>query len=114
MNTPVEIIGLVRDSTLLGAAVLYLDRSGEIAFFVREKGKGYGSKLLKAIENVAREKGLRKVWARVLKNNHKAIRAFLKNGYKIVKTTREKHVNSTVFLIYFEKKLNLRNSGGFK
>lgn len=77
----VEVRGLASEGTLWGAAVLYLNKEGEIAFFTREKNRGLGTKLLALIEEVAWDKGLLSVWAWVLKENGIAQRAFEKRGF---------------------------------
>lgn len=77
----VEVRCLLENNVLLGAVILYLSKSGEIAFFVKDRKKGVGSKLLGAIEKVAVEKELNSIWAWVLTTNLAARKAFLKNGY---------------------------------
>ncbi len=66
---------------LLGATILYLDREGEIAFFVKQPNTGLGSHLLMIIQEVACQKGLNSIWAWVLRDNAIACRAFEKNGF---------------------------------
>lgn len=86
----IEIRGLVQNNVLLGVVILYLNRNGEIAFFVREPNQGIGSRLLQIIQNVARGKGLQSVWAWVLHDNLIAQRVFEKNGFvKIGMSERE-------------------------
>ncbi|MBI3399381.1 MAG: GNAT family N-acetyltransferase [Deltaproteobacteria bacterium] len=77
----VEIRGIVRDDVLLGVAILYLHRDGEVAFFVKDKNKGTGSKLLKIIEVVSIEKKIKLIWGWVLKDNLIAQRVFEKSGF---------------------------------
>ncbi|MBI4690946.1 MAG: GNAT family N-acetyltransferase [Nitrospirae bacterium] len=77
----IEVRGIVQDGILLGAAILYLSRDGEIAFFVEDQNRGIGGSLLEMIEKVAGDKGLKSVWAWVLKDNLIAQRVFEKNGY---------------------------------
>jgi len=72
---------LVRGDTLLGAAVLYLHREGEIAFFTSEPGRGVGGRLLRAMEQTARERGLRCIWGWVLEGNTRALKVFEKSGF---------------------------------
>ena len=78
---PVEIRGMARGDTLEGVALLYLKREGEVAFFARSPGQGTGSRLLRIIEQAARQRGLASIWAWVRKENEIAQRAFEKNGY---------------------------------
>lgn len=87
----IEISGLVRGRSLLGAVVLYLGNGGEIAFFARHPNEGIGSKLLEAIESVAREQKLSEVWAWVLSDNTIARRAFMKNGYRLDAESERTH-----------------------
>lgn len=77
----VEIRGIVKEHGLFGVVILYLDKGGEVSFFVKRKGEGIGSKLLQIIEGVAKEKGLTRIWAYVLKENEIARHVFEKNGY---------------------------------
>lgn len=77
----IETRGIVQESTLMGVAILYLKRNGEIAFFAKHQNQGIGAKLLKIIERVAKEKNLHSVWAWVLCDNVAAKRTFQKNGY---------------------------------
>ncbi len=66
---------------MLGVAILYIDKGGEIAFFVRDQNRGFGSRLLNAIEMAATGRGLKNVWAWVLDDNYIAQRVFEKSGY---------------------------------
>lgn len=77
----IEVRALVRGGAFLGAAVLYLARDGEIAVFVEEPGRGLGTRLLRNIEEVARQRGVPRVWAWVLQDNVRAQRAFEKRGF---------------------------------
>lgn len=78
----IEVMGLAEGNTLLGAVILYLDRNGEIAFFVREKNKGVGSRLLDLIEYMAKQKKMQSIWSWVLKDNLIAQRVFEKHGFE--------------------------------
>ena len=81
LNNHIEIRGLIQNDILLGATILYLDREGEIAFFVKQPNTGIGSNLLMIIQEVAHQKGLNSVWAWVLRDNAIARRTFEKNGF---------------------------------
>ena len=50
---------------------------------VAEHGRGLGSMLLRHVEEEARRRGLQKVVLGVNRFNHKAIRAYRRNGYAI-------------------------------
>jgi GNAT superfamily N-acetyltransferase len=77
----IEIRCIVCRNELLGAAILYIRKNGEIAFFARDRNKGIGSRLLNILEEVAREKGIKTMWAWVLCDNMIAQRVFDKNGF---------------------------------
>lgn len=49
--------------------------------FVTEKGKGYGTKLMKFLLKEARKKGIRRINLSVHVNNRRAIRFFKKFGF---------------------------------
>lgn len=87
----IEIRGIAHGETLLGAAVLYLGKGGEIAFFTRNPSQGVGSRLLDAIEEAARNRKLSEVWAWVLSDNVAAQRVFVKNGYRLDKKAERTH-----------------------
>lgn len=77
----VEIRGVVDGGVLVGVVILYLGREGEVAFFVKDKNKGIGSRLLSIVEDVARKMNLPFIWAWVLKDNTIAKRVFEKSGF---------------------------------
>ncbi len=77
----IEIRGIVSDMLLLGVVVLYLNKDGEITFFVKNRNNGIGSKLLKKIETVAKQHSLHYVWSWVLESNHIAKHVFEKEGF---------------------------------
>jgi ribosomal protein S18 acetylase RimI-like enzyme len=82
-NENVEIVGVVKGDALVGVAILYIYRAGEIAFFVRTPNHGTGSYLLKIVERIARDRGIMNIWAWVLDENIAAQRTFVKAGYAI-------------------------------
>ena len=104
-NDDVEVRGFVQNNILLGVAILYLNRGGEVAFFAKEQQKGIGSKLLKIIEEVAREKKLKGVWAWVLSANTIAQKSFMKNGYLLEQKTERKFNDKDVEGFIFRKNL---------
>jgi GNAT superfamily N-acetyltransferase len=87
----IEVRCLVDRDVLIGCVILYLNRGGEVALFVKERGKGLATPLLHAVEEVARNKGRDDIWAWVLLGNEPAKRAFLKAGYVLDATTEKVH-----------------------
>jgi len=100
----IEIRGFVQDNLLLGVVILYLNRDSEIAFFVKYPKKGIGSKLLKIIEKVAKEKNLKSIWAWVRKDNLIAQHVFEKNGF-VKEGISKKRYNTVIKLGIKYKKL---------
>lgn len=92
----VEIRCLIEDNVLTGAAILYLNKKGEVAFFVKNRNRGVGSQLLKVIEEVAKGKKLNSLWAWVMSSNLAAQKTFIKNGYLLEGET-EKRFRDKVF-----------------
>jgi len=105
-DNQIEVRGLVQDDIFLGAVVLYLNREGEIALFVRDRHQGIGTKLLKIVEQVAEEKKLGCVWASVLLDNQKAQRVFRKNGYTMEGQSSRFYAGEGKPGIIFRKKLS--------
>lgn len=101
----IEIKGFVEGNTLLGAAILYLNRGGEIAVFVKDIKKGIGSKLLNAIEQAAIARNLSSIWAWVLSSNLKAQKVFARNGYILEDETERSYNSKIVRGFVFRKKL---------
>lgn len=91
----IEIRALAEDNILLGVVILYQNKEGEISFFVKAPSKGIGSRLLNIIEEVARKKNLRSIWAWVLKENLIAQKVFEKKGF-IREGTSEKEYKGVV------------------
>jgi len=75
------VIVVTAGAELLGAAVLYLRRQGEVAFFARRPRRGIGSALLRALEGEARARGLGSIWGWALEDNAAARGAFEKCGF---------------------------------
>jgi GNAT superfamily N-acetyltransferase len=102
----VEIRCIIDKDILIGAVILYLNKNGEIAFFARYKKKGIGSRMLKAIEEVAKENKLNSVWAWVLTTNVAAQKTFIKNGYIIEKKVARMYKDRNYNGIVLNKKLS--------
>jgi predicted acetyltransferase len=104
-GSDVETRGIVQDAILLGVAILYLNRGGEIAFFAKDRHQGIGTKLLKIIERVAKEKNLKSVWAWVLSDNLYAPRTFQKNGYLMEGESSRSYEGESKTGFIFRKKI---------
>jgi GNAT superfamily N-acetyltransferase len=104
-NSNVEIICAVEGERLLGAVVLYLDRGGEVAFFVRTPGKGLGSRLLAAADLLVKKNGTDRLWAWTMKENFPAQRAFEKAGYKVVGNELKKFGHNSFQGAVYSKKI---------
>jgi len=59
-RSDIEVRGIAKGPILLGVTILYLNQNGESAFFAKVQNQGLGTKLLKIIEEVAKEKKIRK------------------------------------------------------
>ncbi len=101
----IEVRGILQDSCLIGVAILYLHREGEIAFFAKHPNQGVGKKLLRIIEQVAKEKSLKSVWAWVLNDNLTAKRTFEKNGYTMLGQSQRFYEGESKLGIQFRKKI---------
>lgn len=75
------IRGITENDELLGAFVIYTDRENEIAFFVKDRDKGVGTRLLDIAQQAAREQGLASIWAWVMQTNVMAQHVFEKCGF---------------------------------
>jgi len=101
----VEIRCLIEDNVLTGAAILYLNKKGEVAFFVKNRNRGVGSQLLKVIEEVAKGKKLNSLWAWVMSSNLAAQKTFIKNGYLLEGETEKRFKDKVFPGFVFRKKL---------
>jgi GNAT superfamily N-acetyltransferase len=101
----VEIRGIVQDTDLLGVAILYLDRQGEISIFAKTQHQGLGTRLLEVIEKVAKKRELHAVWAWVLTDNRAAQMTFKRNGYKMGRESSRVYKNQDRRGIIFRKEI---------
>lgn len=83
--------GVTADGYPVGAVGLkHIDlnsRTAEYFGYIGEKkywGKGIGSIMMKDIEFIAKKLGIRVIYLKVLNINHRALRLYLKRGYKDV------------------------------
>lgn len=100
-----EVRCLEEDGRLLGAAVLYPSREGEIAVFAATPGRGAGGTLLAQIETVARGRGLPSVRARVRADNPAGLAAFRRASYAEAGRGSESRDGAPVELVLFRKRL---------
>jgi len=69
-------VGRLQLNTIEEAQIRYMAVSDT------SQGMGYGSKIVKILENIAREKGSKKI---ILQSRENAVKFYEKNGYKIIK-----------------------------
>ena len=87
----VAIVGVVpgvSGEEIVAIAQYFLDpktQSAEVAFVVQDEWqrKGMGTFLLDYITQIAKQRGVRKFWAKVLPNNEPMLAIFHNSGYKI-------------------------------
>lgn len=79
--TTAEIRVIEEEKCVLGVVLLYLNRGGEVAFFVRQQNKGVGTKLLEIVDGVAMQAQLPLIWAWVREDNLAAAKVFEKCSY---------------------------------
>ena len=101
----IEVRCFVDNHVLVGVVILYLDKEGEVAFFVKKRNRGLGSQLLKVIEDVAKEKRLNSLWAWVTSSNLAAQKTFAKNGYLLEGETERRFRNKIFRGFVFRKKV---------
>lgn len=105
----IEIRGIIRGKELIGVAILYLSREGEIAFFARYLRLGIGSRLLSVIETAAQERGLKDVCAWVLTENLGAQATFLHNGYQGAGGSTKTHMGVPRQGVLFRKHMGMES-----
>lgn len=71
----------IENDELIGAAILYFDKAGEVAIFVKRKHSGVGTALLKEIQVQARKENLKNLWAWVSNSNIASKKLFEKNKF---------------------------------
>ena len=74
-NGKAVAVGRLQFNTIEEAQIRYMAVSDDY------QGKGYGRKMVKALDNIAREKGSRKI---ILQSRENAVKFYEKNGYKII------------------------------
>lgn len=99
----VEILGLADGDILSGVSILYLNKNGEVSFFVKDKNKGTGSKLLKMIEEVASSRKLSSIHAWVIQDNAIARHVFEKNGFVKEKDSNREYKGKPTYGVLYRK-----------
>ena len=74
-NGKAVAVGRLQFNTIEEAQIRYMAVSDDY------QGMGYGSKIVKVLDNIAREKGSRKI---ILQSRGNAVKFYEKNGYKII------------------------------
>ena len=74
-NGKAVAVGSLQFNTIEEAQIRYMAVSDDY------QGMGYGSEIVKALDNIAREKGSRKI---ILQSRGNAVKFYEKNGYKII------------------------------
>ena len=74
-NGKAVVVGRLQFNSIEEAQIRYMAVSDDY------QGKGYGRKMVKALDNIAREKGSRKI---ILQSRGDAVKFYEKNGYKII------------------------------
>ena len=74
-NGKAVAVGRLQFNTIEEAQIRYMAVSDDY------QGMGYGSKIVKALDNIARKKGSRKI---ILQSRENAVKFYEKNGYKII------------------------------
>ena len=74
-NGKAVAVGRLQFNSIEEAQIRYMAVSDDY------QGKGYGRKMVKALDNIAREKGSRKI---ILQSRGDAVKFYEKNGYKII------------------------------
>jgi len=104
-TTDIEVRGIVQNDILTGVVILYLEKNGEIAVFVRYPNRGLGTKLLSVIEKVAEQKGLFFVWAWISKDNLVSRHVFEKDGFIKSESGKKRYNNRYIEGNKFVKEL---------
>ena len=74
-NGKAVAVGRLQFNSIEEAQIRYMAVSDDY------QGMGYGSKIVKALDNIAQEKGSRKI---ILQSRENAVKFYEKNGYKII------------------------------
>ena len=74
-NGKAVAVGRLQFNTIEEAQIRYMAVSDDY------QGMGYGSKIVNFLDNIAREKGSRKI---ILQSRENAVKFYEKNGYKII------------------------------
>ena len=67
---------------MAGVAILYMNKGGEVSIFTGKSRCGFGSVLMRRIEDIARMRKMQSIWSWVLKDNIPARCFFEKEGFR--------------------------------
>lgn len=86
-STISRIIVSSKDSGIIGLTTFLIndvDHSCElVSIDAEEKSKGIGTKMMKFLEKIAKEKGVKRIWLITTNDNYDAARFYIKNGYRL-------------------------------
>ncbi|MDF2558180.1 MAG: GCN5-related N-acetyltransferase [Bacillales bacterium] len=106
-------IGFYKNKKLFSVVDYLMGYPDEDIFYIglymiegKNRAKGYGTKLLSEIIEVATDEGFKKLWLGVVSENLNAVNFWTKNGLKEIKKVPRKRDNGTVAeVIVMEKEL---------
>ncbi len=78
----------------------------DLGFFPQHRGKGFGSELLKHVEDLAREVGVRSLYVSTYAKENRAIAFYGKNGLTPVATLPDVHGPGDEGMVYMRKVLD--------
>ncbi len=87
-NKPIGVAGL---KNITDNDAEYFGYIGESKFW----GLGLGQKILFSIISIAREKGLKRIWLKVLEQNSRAIKSYTKSGFEATHT-----IDTSIYMQY--------------
>jgi N-acetylglutamate synthase-like GNAT family acetyltransferase len=77
----VVVLVACEEDEVVGASILYLEKEGEIAIFVKYPMQGIATILLRSMKELARLYQLQYIWGWVEEENIASSTIFLKNGF---------------------------------
>ena len=86
---------IVKDKrgNIVGLATFLIDKKDNscelVSIDAREQGKGIGGKLIKTVEEKAKERKVKKVWLVTTNDNYEAAIFYIKKGYRLIKVHKD-------------------------